>query len=88
MAQKNNVEVYKNLKTDLEARIVYEDLDGECFMKTEDGMEFIVLISMPDDSGCWYEDNRGDEQSIEINQIYLNSERYNRMLEIKQRKGW
>lgn len=86
---KENKETYKQIRSDLEARIVYEDFDGECFKKDEDGnFNGIVLVSMPDDGGCTYEDCNGDEHFIPLNEIRLTDEKYQRMLEIKQTRGW
>ena len=87
MAQEKS-ELYHPIRTDLEARIIYEDFDGECFREMEEGMEFIVIVSMPDDSGCWYEDEEGEEKFSIISKIFLSEDRYNQMLEIKRQKGW
>ena len=88
MSSESNVQTYKKIHSDLEAKIIYEDFDGECFRQTEDGMEFIVLVSMPDDSGVWYEDEDGEEKFSIISKIFLTEDKYNQMLEIKQQKGW
>lgn len=87
MAQENS-ELYHSIRTDLEARIIYEDFDGECFREMEEGMEFIVIVSMPDESGCWYEDEEGDEKFVKLTDLRLSDEKYQHLLEIKQRKGW
>lgn len=91
MGKENNLEVYKQIRTDLEARIIYENFDGECHRVdyNENGGFFpIVIVSMPDDSGAWYEDEDGDEKFISLGLIRLNEEKYKEMLEIKQQKGW
>lgn len=91
MGKENNLEVYKPIRTELEAKIIYEDFDGECHRvdyNENGGFSEIVIVSMPDGSGCWYEDEEGEEKFIKLSEIRLTDEKYNQLLEIKQSRGW
>lgn len=55
----------------LVARIIYEDLSGE--VRTDEN-ELVVICSMPDDGGCWCEDNDGEERFFNLGQIYYDDD--------------
>ena len=91
MEKENNLEVYKPIRTDLEARIIYEDFCGECYRidyNENGGLFQIVMVSMPDSSGVWYEDEEGEEHFTPLNNLRLTEDNYVKMLEIKQQRGW
>lgn len=65
-----NLVEMKHFNDDLDARICYEEFNGECYLNKE---ELVVICHMPDDSGAWVDDEDGNEKFVKIKDLYVSS---------------
>lgn len=69
------------LNDELNARICYNEFAGECF--DQDGNE-MVIVSMPDASGCLCENSDGDETFMKLHNLKIPKDKFTRLEEIKK----
>ena len=66
-----NVNIYKRLKTIEQARIIYNSFHGIAHRLEKGRLKPIVIIQIPDTTGCVCENVDGDEIFLEIRDIFI-----------------
>ena len=69
-----NVNIYKRLKTIEQARIIYNSFHGIAHRLEDGKLKPIVIIQMPDTTGCVCENADGSEIFLEIRDIFIAEE--------------
>ena len=69
-----NVNIYKRLKTVEQARIIYNSFHGIAHRLEDGKLKPIVIIQMPDTTGCVCENADGSEIFLEIRDIFIAEE--------------
>ena len=69
-----NINIYKRLQNENQARIIYNNYNGECFFLDNGELKEFVISNMPDTSGCVGEDLNGEESFKKINDIFVREE--------------
>ena len=67
----NNINIYKRLKTTEQARIIYNSFHGIAHRLEKGRLKPIVIIQIPDITGCVCENADGDEILLEIRDIFI-----------------
>lgn len=71
---RKNIKVYKRLKNFEQARIIYNSFHGIAYRLENGKLKPIVIILMPDASGCICENVDGSEIFLEIHDIFTAEE--------------
>ena len=66
-----NINIYKRLKTIEQARIIYNSFHGIAHRLEKGRLKPIVIIQIPDITGCVCENADGDEIFLEIRDIFI-----------------
>lgn len=66
-----NINIYKRLKTTEQARIIYNSFHGIAHRLEKGRLKPIVIIQIPDITGCVCENADGDEIFLEIRDIFI-----------------
>lgn len=66
-----NSNIYKRLKNIEQARIIYNSFHGIAHRLEDGKLKPIVIIQMPDTTGCVCENADGDEIFLEIHDIFV-----------------
>ena len=66
-----NINIYKRLKTTEQARIIYNSFHGIAHRLEKGRLKLIVIIQIPDTTGCVCENADGDEIFLEIHDIFI-----------------
>lgn len=69
-----------SLKDDLNARIVYEYFNGECFNNQG---ELVVIIGIGDESGVIIEDGIGSEYCIKAKNLFVSEKIFSEIRKIR-----
>ena len=69
-----NVNIYKRLKNVEQARIIYNSFQGIAHRLEDGKLKPIVIIQLPDTTGCVCENADGDEIFLEIHDIFIAEE--------------
>ena len=69
-----NINIYKRLKTAEQARIIYNSFYGIAHRLEKGKLKPIVIIQMPDTTGCGCENADGGEIFLEIRDIVIAEE--------------
>ena len=69
-----NVNIYKRLKNVEQARIIYNSFQGIAHRLENGKLKPIVIIQLPDTTGCVCENVDGDEIFLEIRDIFIAEE--------------
>lgn len=69
-----------SLKDDLNARIVYEYFNGECFNNQG---ELVIIVNPGDDSGIIIEDGNGSEYCIKAKYLFVSEKIFNEIRKIR-----
>ena len=69
-----NVNIYKRLKNVEQARIIYNSFRGIAHRLENGKLKLIVIIQIPDTTGCVCENADGDEIFLEIHDIFIAEE--------------
>lgn len=72
-----NINVYKRLENVEQARIIYNSFQGITYRLEDGKLKPIVIIQMPDTTGCVCENTDGSEIFLEINDIFISEEIFN-----------
>lgn len=72
-----NINVYKRLENVEQARIIYNSFHGAAYRLEDGKLKQIVIIQMPDTTGCVCENTDGSEIFLEINDIFISEEIFN-----------
>ena len=73
---------YKRLQNENQARIIYNNFNGECFFLDNGTLKEFVISSMPDASGCIGEDSDGKISFKKINDIFVREELFEKIKEL------
>lgn len=69
----------KPFNDDLDARICYEEFNGECYLNKEES----VVIICGDDSGIIIEDGNGLEHCIKAKHLFVSEKVFNEIRKIR-----
>ena len=72
-----NVNIYKRLKNVEQARIIYNSFHGIAHRLEDGKLKPIVIIQMPDATGCVCENADDSEIFLEIHNIFIAEEIFN-----------
>ena len=71
---RKNVNIYKRLKNVEQARIIYNSFHGIAHRLEDGKLKPIVIIQIPDTTGCVCENADGSEIFLEIRDIFIAEE--------------
>lgn len=66
---------------ELDARICYEDLSGECYLKEK---ELVVICELPDNSGVWVDNEDGDRIWVKIRDLYVSQKTFDDIQKLRK----